>query len=296
MTTTQEWRVIQQLSAECRRLWPGAKVIALRPDSEFAHQNASARAEASGETENTHMQEEKTMSNDLAIIDDSDLQLLEQAANDLVSGDMVGEPLRFVKGVWKKKKDGGLILINKLSQFVVDVRSYKHGWMRWYELRPTHRYIGRKIDGWPLVTRDRLPEVELMNTKEDPWQETHSIVMRDLGAEDKPNVNGDLYTYSTSSWGGKKGIGRLIDAFTKHAKENPGKLPVVYLGTKTTVGVKGDYESPTLSICGWAEFGAGASGPGRPLTVMPPLPQLTDQSVEFGAPSLKDDLDDEIKF
>ena len=132
------------------------------------------------------------MSNDLAVIDDSDLQLLEQAANELVSGDMVGEPLRFIKGIWKKKKDSDFVIVDKLSQFVVDVRSYKHGWMRWQDKRPTHRFMGRKIDGWPLPTRDRLPEKELIGTKEDPWAgDTHHCNARSRSA-DEPDVNGDL--------------------------------------------------------------------------------------------------------
>jgi hypothetical protein len=46
----QEWRAIQKFTAECRRLWPGAK-ITLRPNdpNEFA-QSARIPAGASGIT------------------------------------------------------------------------------------------------------------------------------------------------------------------------------------------------------------------------------------------------------
>ena len=53
MATKQEWRAFEQFVAECSRLWPGAK-ITLPTNSEFARQSASARVEASGETDKTH--------------------------------------------------------------------------------------------------------------------------------------------------------------------------------------------------------------------------------------------------
>jgi hypothetical protein len=138
----------------------------------------------------------------LAVIDDNDLALLGEAAQSLAGSDMVGESLKFKQGVWRKKTGStgnvltDYVVVKPLEQFVVDVRSYKHGWIRWRDKKPTHKYVGRKVDHWPLPTRDRLPEQELKGTPEDPWQETHMIVMRCLGAEGEPNANGALYTWA----------------------------------------------------------------------------------------------------
>src|SRR5262249_20388483 len=151
--------------------------------------------------------------------------------------------------------------------------SYQHGWIRWIEKKPTHRYMGRKVDHYPLPTRDRLPESELAGHEEDPWQETHRVVMRDLGGDDAPQPTQDrLCTYTWTSWGGKKAFGRLLKEYLAQAKDHPGKMPVVYLGSKSGSGAKGPVENPVLTIIDWKPFGPGAAAPGRKIVVAP-IPQ-----------------------
>jgi hypothetical protein len=51
-----------------------------------------------------HERRKTKMANDITIKDhDNDLALLGEAGHDLTAGDMVGVPLKFVKGVWQKK-------------------------------------------------------------------------------------------------------------------------------------------------------------------------------------------------
>jgi hypothetical protein len=232
----------------------------------------------------------------LAVTNDDDLALIGDAAQNLAGNDMVGEPVKFKQGIWRKKtgSTGNVLtdytVVKDLERFIVDVRSYKRGWYRWHEKRPTHKFMGRLVDGWPLPTREQLPEADIAYTPEDGWQETHTIVMREL-------ESGDLFTFSTTSWGGKKALSKLLTTFKDNAKKNPGLMPVVYLGSVDRMSEKGVYQAPTLEVCEWAEFGDDQSPPGNPPDVPPPLPRLTDQSeVVVEQSSMKEDVGDEIPF
>jgi hypothetical protein len=135
--------------------------------------------------------------------------------------------------------------------------------------------MGRKVDHWPLPDRARLPEPDLAGNEDDPWQQTHRIVMRDLGGDDAPTPTHDgLCTYTTTSWGGRKALGRLIKEYVSRAKDHPGQMPVVYLGSKDSAGAKGTVANPVLTIVEWRAFGPGASPPGRKVAA-PAVPQLT---------------------
>src|SRR5262249_48535936 len=103
---------------------------------------------------------------------DSDLAQLAEAAQDLTQGDMVGVVLKFVEGNLLKKNTATFDKVGAVQQFIVDMRSYKRGWIRWEDKKPTHRYVGRVVDRFPLPVRDRLPGPGLNGTKDDPWQET----------------------------------------------------------------------------------------------------------------------------
>jgi hypothetical protein len=248
------------------------------------------------------------MANDITIKDEnlnnlnSDLALLSEAAHDLTAGEMVGVPLKFKQGVWSKKNTDDFVKVTATQRFIVDIRSYQHGWIRWQDKRPTHRWMGRKVDGWPLPVRSRLPEPELEGP-DDPWKETHRIVMRDLGGDDAPKPTHDgLCTYTTSTVGGKKALGRLIDDYVKLVKEFPGMMPVVYLGSfERPNAYGGTNANPLFTIVEWKEFGHGGSPPGRRIAA-PPLPQLNydgDGNVEPTVMSNGKEtkpFDDEIPF
>jgi hypothetical protein len=92
-------------------------------------------------------------------------------------------------------------------------------------------------------------------------------------------------------------LSKLLDLVFKQAHSHPGKMPVVYLGSVDRMGEKGVYQAPTLEVCDWAEFGDGASPSGVPLTSIPPLPRLTDQSgAEAVEAEVVESMDDEIPF
>jgi hypothetical protein len=261
------------------------------------------------------------MANNITIQDDyvnsGDLALLQGAADELTAGDIVGTILKYKKGIWQKKHNDNFINVTATQQFIVDMRSYQHGWYRWFEKRPTHRFMGRIVDGYPLWDRRQLPEKELINTEEDLWQETHQIVMRDLGGDDCPKPTHDgLCTYTCTSYHGRKALGRLLKAYGEQVKDHAGMMPVVYLGSKSQSGMKGTVDVPVYTIIDWQPFGTGASLPGHRLAMKPALPLLTydgdddDSGDGFGRPTqptgkvvvmskgkvVSDDPDDEIPF
>ena len=159
--------------------------------------------------------------------------------------------------------------VGATDTFAVDVPSYACGWLQWLNRRPVQKYIYRPIDGFILPTRDRLPDRDKSKwpvdpkdgKRSDPWQENHQIVMKDLTTD-------ELLTWTTTSWYGKKAIGRLIDLYAREAKSHAGLMPVVTLSTRDELSPDyGLIPAPVLAVVDWQAFGAGAAPPGSPATL-----------------------------
>ena len=169
-----------------------------------------------------------------AQLNDADLLALAGAARGLLVGDFVGIPLKFTKGPWFKlpAKDQK-VQVGATDTFVVDALSYACGWVQWLNRKPVQKHICRPVDGFILPARERLPDRDKSRwpldpkdgKRTDPWQENHQIVMKDLATD-------ELLSWTTTSWYGRKAIGRLIDTYAREAKSHPGLMPVVTLSTK----------------------------------------------------------------
>src|SRR5262249_32338966 len=132
------------------------------------------------------------------------------------------------------------------------------------------------VDGYPLWVRGQLADKELINTEEDPWQETHRIVLRDLGGDNCPKPTHDgLCTYTTTSYHGRKALGRLLKAYGEQVKDHAGMMAVVYLGSKSQPGMRGEVSVPIYTIVDWQPFGVGAALKGKRLEHKPAVPLLT---------------------
>src|SRR5262249_24939787 len=161
---------------------------------------------------------EKLKEQQLTAINDADLAALTNAARDLAPNDTVGLPLKYTKGRWlvRETKDNE-VEVGANDRFVVDILSYSEGWIRWANKKPTHKLMGRRVDGFISPLRDRLPEFDKESWpigpkgREDPWQENQQLIMRDLS-------NDQLLTWTTSSWGGRLAIGELLDAFVAESR------------------------------------------------------------------------------
>jgi hypothetical protein len=213
------------------------------------------------------------MTNDLTTNDDADITALAGAADNIATNEFVGIPLKFKKGKWlkalEKKKD---IEVGGGETFAIDMKSYACGWIKWENGKPAHKFINRPIDGWLMPVRERLPDQDadrwpaFGGKPQDPWQEVHQFVVKCLHemTDDSGVILSDLLTWTTVSYYGRKEVKRLLKAYAKGAKENPGKMPVVLLKCKIeTSPTYGDIEAPLFDIVDWQEFGEGASPPGE---------------------------------
>ena len=234
--------------------------------------------------------------NAIVPLSEADLVALAGAARSLLVGDFVGTPLRFVKGPWfKLPAKNQRVKVGPTDPFAIDVPSYACGWVGWLNRKPVQKYIGRPIDGFILPTRDQLPDRDKSNwpldkdgKRSDTWQENHQLVMKDLTTD-------ELCTWTTTSWYGRKAIGRLIDLYAREAKKHPGLMPVVTLSTKDEPSVDyGLIPAPVLTVVDWQAFGEGAAPPGSPATL--PLEKPRPLLAPPITPAAGKILDDEFEF
>jgi hypothetical protein len=230
---------------------------------------------------------------------DTDVAALAAEARELNDDIRVGDDLKFKKGVWSKPVGGEVIVIAKTTPFVVDVRSYKRGWIKWLDRKPAFKMIARPIDGFVSPMRSRLGDNDETqwprNSKgktEDPWQENFAIVMRDL-TDDR------LCTWTTTSWHGSKALGALLSAYVRDQKSHPGLMPVVLLSSEIKPTTDhGDVAAPVLTVVDWRLFGEGAAPAGMRVP-LPPLPPVSSTQ-ELLPPSkqklIGEEMDDEIDF
>jgi hypothetical protein len=214
------------------------------------------------------------MTNDLTTNDDTDIAALSGAADNIATSEFVGIPLKFKKGKWLKVLDKNkTIEVGGGETFIVDMKSYACGWIKWQDKKPTHKFVYRPIDGWTMPVRERLPDQDAdqwpsPNGKpQDPWQEIHQFVLkcRHEMTDDSGVILNDMLTWTTVSYYGRKAVKGLLKAYAKEAKKNAGKMPVVLLKYKIETSPSyGDIDAPLFDIIEWQEFGNGASPPGEP--------------------------------
>ena len=208
-----------------------------------------------------------------ATTDDADLAALQGAARNLMTAETA---LKFVKGKWKTYADKDAPeVVGNTESFAVDVLSYANGWVKWENKRPVHKYVFRPIDGWILPTKDKLPDrderwwpLDKDGKRNDPWQETHKITVKNTATD-------EMFTWTTTSWYGRKALGKLIDAYVRDARKHPGKMPVVTLSSKDEPHPEyGDIPTPVFAVVDWQAFGEGAAPPGVPLKANPKITTL----------------------
>ena len=227
----------------------------------------------------------------------ADIATLAAEANELSDDYRVGDDLKFKKGKWTQIAGDTDIGVGPTTTFVVDVRSYRRGWIKWLDKKPVIKLIARPIDGFISPGRERLGD----NNKnqwprdgkgipQDPWQENFIIVLRNL---DKDR----LCTFITTSYYGSRGLGALFKVYARDAKKHPDMDPVVLLSSETkTTQSFGDVEAPVFKVVDWKPFGDDRSPPGMkvPLPQVPQLPKV--QTLLPPKQSNGNDPDDEIPF
>jgi hypothetical protein len=221
-------------------------------------------------------------------VNDNDAAALAAAARDLAPSDFVGLPLKFVKGRWFIKEGNEEIDIGKTDIFVVDPLSYTETIVCWQDKKPMHKIGGRRVDGFVLPPRHLLPDADKAGKQDDPWQEQRSIVLR--------SADGQLFTWTTTSWGGNKALSQLLDTFLAEYRRHPGQYPAVVLSSRNEANPDyGPVAKPILTVVGWEEFGADASPPGDLARALP-MQQLLSLPQHKPRVTARGGMDDEIPF
>jgi hypothetical protein len=251
-------------------------------------------------------QMEQQKQNALAIVNDADLAALAAAARELAPTDIVGLPLKYAKGRWtvRETKDAE-VDVRATDPFVVDVLSYREGWFRWENKKPTHKFLGRRVDGFISPPRHVLPEADQdewpigPKGPTDPWQEVQQLVLRDL-------TTGQLVTWTTNSYGGRLALGELFDNFVTESKKHPALSPVVLLTSyDRPTADYGKVPAPRFKLIDWQAFGEDASPPGEPSRLTALRQQLEalktvalPKPTNAAEPAKRNggDMDDEIPF
>src|SRR6516225_8465190 len=117
----------------------------------------------------------------------ADIATLAAEANELSDDYRVGDDLKFKKGKWTQIAGDTDIGVGPTTTFVVDVRSYRRGWIKWLDKKPVIKLIARPIDGFISPGRERLGDNnnnqwprDGKGIPQDPWQENFIIVLRNL--------------------------------------------------------------------------------------------------------------------
>jgi hypothetical protein len=105
-------------------------------------------------------QQPEVTDDDLAALD-AMLATLDAVGRSLIGDDRVGDDLRYKEGKWTKAIGGQKVEISATATFVVDMQSFKQGWLKWpadRKSRPLAKMGGRPIDGYIQPLRERLDD------------------------------------------------------------------------------------------------------------------------------------------
>lgn len=162
---------------------------------------------------------------------------------------IVGTLLKFAKGEWTRGQND--VVVPLLSKFVADLRNVQVGWIRWESKKPAEHMMGRVADGYRAPTRASLGfndkaewETDDNGKPNDPWQQTSLLFLMD--------TEGEIYTYSPSSAGGRNAVINLCGAYGKLMRQHPGELPVIEIGVDSyRHETYGKTFVPVVKIIGW---------------------------------------------
>ena len=179
---------------------------------------------------------------------------------------IVGQLLKFSKGDYVAGQDNEEISIG--TKLIANMDNLLVGWQRWQDNRPAESLMGTLLEGFQPSKRDELGftdssewEIDDNGKPRDPWVFTHLMLMK------KPGKQGQLYTFTTNSAGGKNAIAKLCGEYGKEMREHTDEYPIVELGVGNYMHSNASYgriKFPVFEITGWAdktEFDEAAETP-----------------------------------
>ncbi len=170
-------------------------------------------------------------------------------------GAIVGELLKFAKGDYLAGQDSREIPIG--TRLIANMDTLETGWVRWMDGRPSEHRMG-------LVAEHFTPA----------WR-------KDLDPSD-----GKIYTFSTSSVGGRNALRDLCTDYAHGRRQHPNEHPVIELGVDSYQHSNkqlGRIKTPTFVIVGWYPKDSVELQP-SPATGNAPRPQLAAPAREEAPP------------
>lgn len=187
---------------------------------------------------------------------------------------LVGDRLNFNKGDWVYGQDAKDMPLG--TRFVANMDQLLVGWIMWEDKKPVEQIMGLVGEGYTPQRRHELGHSDKEEwptdddgKPQDPWQLTNYLVLR--------NDEGDLFTFTTSSVGGRGAIGELCKIYGKEMRQRPNEYPVIEIGTgkyKHSDARRGWIKFPTLAVVGWAPksvFDGASAGTEEQAEEEPPL-------------------------
>ena len=193
----------------------------------------------------------------------------------------LGLPIDFKKGQWSVADEA----VNNGMRFVVDMQGGYRCVVKWFDKHPVDGtfQLASIANAESLPFRNELGdhdetqwELGLDGKPRDPWVYGHRQIMK--GWDDEAKV----YTFRTSSFGGKRALQMLYRAYEMEKGEHPGCAPVIELNQEKVLNkIFGLIPEPRFPIIGW-----------RRTDDAPPIEATPDDP----RTEIAKDLDDEIPF
>jgi hypothetical protein len=222
----------------------------------------------------------------------SDVDPLVAYADAVSPRHIVGKLLRFIKGDYFAGEGSEPVPIG--TKFTVAADELLAGWIKWADGKPAEHIMVRVADGKlpskrsDLGDQDRSAwETDDHNEPRDPWQFTNYLPMMD--------ENGVLYTFTTSSAGGRATMSDLARRYGRHRRHHPDVYPIISLSVGSYPHKKKEYgriKYPEFTPAGYepkAKFLAALEAAGSLVA------ELSDDGSALPPPQ-PDELSDEVPF
>ena len=174
---------------------------------------------------------------------------------------IVGRLLRYNKGEFiAGAGDDEDDTIELGTRMVVNIDNILHGWQRWEGKKIVDTYMGLLVKMFQPKRREDLsfpPDANGKNAawpedrdgkSADPWQFFFIVLMKDVDS-------GQLFTFSTSSQGGRSAIGKMLKQASEHMRMDDSVYPVVELGSERdrhSNPAYGRVHKPSFHIVDWS--------------------------------------------
>jgi hypothetical protein len=171
-----------------------------------------------------------------------------------------GTLLKFSEGTWSK---GAGAEVKDGTQLVAlgTVRA----WVKWVSGKPAKYEIPEA--GRSMPEREDLGDLDedaweagVDGKPKDPWQNTRFVHLVDP-------LSAEIFTFSTSSWGGRGAVADLAEQIQRVRYANPGALPVVELSAAPMMTKFGKKSKPLFKVVEWRKGGSLVEGDEPPLEI-----------------------------